>query len=55
MNGTTTKNTFDVKKNQIAAVYARKGGFQPGTDTASGREWMYRSPAEINMLINERG
>lgn len=55
MNGTTTKNTFDVKKTQIAHVYARNGGFQPNPDTASGREWMYRRPAEINILIKERG
>ena len=51
----TTKNTFDAKKNQIAAVYAWNGGVQPNTDTAFGREWIYKSPAEINTLIRERG
>ena len=55
MNGTTTKNTFDAKKNQTAAVYARSGGFQPDARTPSGRKRMYNSPAETNMLINERG
>ena len=48
-----TKNTFGAKKIQISAVYARNGGFQPNTDTSFGREWMYRSRAEINVLSGE--
>ena len=48
------KNTFDAKKSQTAAVYARNGGFQPGPDTF-GRKWRYRSPAATNVLIKEKG
>ena len=55
INGTTTRNTFDAKKTQTAAVYARNGGFQPNATTDSGLECMYRSPPEISVLINERG
>jgi len=50
-----TKNTFDAKKSQTAAVYARNGGFQPNANTALGRKWMYRSPAEMSVLIKETG
>ena len=50
-----TKNTFDAKKSQTAAVYARNGGFQPNANTAFGRRWMYKSPAEISALIKEMG
>jgi len=55
MNGTVIKNTFDAKKSQTAAVYARNGGFHPSANIAFGRKWMYRSPAEMNVLIKERG
>jgi hypothetical protein len=46
---------FDAKKNQIATVYARNGGFQPKVASDLGRQWMYKSPTETNRLINERG
>ena len=46
---------FDAKKNQIAAVYARNGGFQPNATFDLGHQWMYKSPAEIKVLINEKG
>jgi hypothetical protein len=46
---------LDAKKKQIATVYARNGGFQPNATSDLGREWMYKSPAEINVLISEKG
>ena len=48
-------NTFDAKKTQTTAVYARNGGFQSDPGTPFGRKWMYRSPPETNVLIKERG
>jgi len=47
--------TFDAKKKQTAAVYARNGGFQPNANATFGRKWMYRSPAEMSVSITERG
>ena len=55
INGTTAKNIFDAKENQIAVLYARIGGFQPNAAAASGRKCMCRSPTDIYVLINERG
>jgi len=54
INGTVIKSTFDAKKSQTAAVYALNGGFQLNANAAFGRKWMYKSPAEMSVLITER-